>query len=158
MKKWTGIFLIFTMFFSSLAFAFLSKVGDTAHIQQAPEPEGLPSDFIISYRLSPLQFNQAMSTGLTVATYRYEKSCLECANQRAILERLALSQEFSGQVILEEIESSGPASLEVNSFLGGRTIDDINQESVISVFCELVANPPLGCVTRQNLTGSGNLH
>lgn len=157
MKKWAGIFLIFTMLFSSLAFAFLSSVGQPAQTQQAPQQEGLPADFVIDYRLSPLQFNQAMSAGLTVATYKYERNCLECANQRALLEGLVFSQEFSGQVILEEVESTGPPSLEVNSFLGGRTVESLDQESLVSAFCELVANPPLGCVVKQNLTGSGSV-
>jgi len=157
MKKWVGMFLIGTMFFSSVAFAFLSSVNQPANTQQAPQQEGLPSDFVIDNRLSPLQFNQAMSAGLTVATYKYEKSCIECASHKALLESLVFSQEFSGQVILEEVESSGLPSLEVNSFLGSRTLDNINQESLVSVFCELVANPPLGCVTKQNLTGYGSI-
>jgi hypothetical protein len=159
MKKWVGLFLIGTMFFSSLAFAFLSgfskqELGDQG---AAPQNEALPTDPIVDYKLSPVQFEQAMAVGMTVATYRYEKTCIECVDQRAVLERLILSQDFNGQVILEEVESTGPPSLEINSYTGGRLLDSISQESEIQAFCEFVASPPLGCVTRQNLTAKGSL-
>ncbi|MBI4894776.1 MAG: hypothetical protein HY833_03505 [Candidatus Aenigmarchaeota archaeon] len=158
MKKWIGLFLIGTMFFSSLAFAFISGFDtQTQNIAGAPQNEALPTNPIVDYRLSPVQFEQAMSIGLTVVTYRYEKTCLECADQRAFLEQIVTSQDFGGQVILEEVESAGPASLEVNSNFGGRSIDSIDQESAVKALCEFVASPPLGCVAMQNLTADGSL-
>jgi len=148
-----GLFMIGTMLFSSLAFAFLSSFGGPAQggAVGTQQNEALPTDPIVDYSLSPSQFNQAMALGLTVVTYRYDRECIECADQRALIEQIALSQEFGGQVILEEIEGSGQQHLEVNSNFGGRPIDTIDQESIVGALCELVASPPLGCVNNQNL-------
>ena len=156
MKKWIGLFLVGTMFFSSLAFGFLSGFDSSSNLG-APQAEALPTEPIIDRRLSPVQFEQAMSIGLAVATYRYDKTCIECADQRGLLEQIVMSQDFGGQVILEEIEGAGPASLEINSNFGGRSLEKIDQESMVQAFCEFVASPPLGCVTNQNLAADGPL-
>jgi hypothetical protein len=155
MKKWMGVALIFIMFSSSIAFAVVSSVTTPGQQHsQAPgmQIEELPTNPIIDYTLSPSQLNLAISQGLTVVTYKYEKTCIECADQRALLEQAVYSREFQGQIILEEIESSGPPSMEAVSFLGARSVESIDRESVVGALCELASNPPIGCALGQNIT------
>lgn len=151
MKKLVGVIIIGIMFLSSLAFAGIQAVNFGQPSSQENNVQGnveLPSQVIIDYRLSPAQFNQVLARGFTVATYSYDKSCFECADERGFIERLVLSQEFQGQIILEEIERSGQSGLEVASVFGRKKLDAIEPNSTVEAFCELVVSPPVGCAVR----------
>jgi hypothetical protein len=148
MKKWIGVGLIAIMFLSTIAFAIiqaLSFSGVPQAQEQQQQTNELPSEPIINYRLSGPQFNEAISRGLTVATYRYDPQCTECSEERAFLEQLVITGGFEGQVILEEIESPGKSNLEIVSYLDRRNMDEISQEQVFRTFCDLVAQPPVSC-------------
>lgn len=147
MKKWIGLALIGIMFFSSIAFAALQSVTPTNQLG-GETFVSLPSQAIIDYKLSPQVYNEALSRGFTVATYSYDKSCVECIDERAQIEQIVLSQEFQNQIILEEIAESGASKLEIASLYGKRTLEKTDANSTISAFCEIVANPPLGCAVR----------
>ncbi len=149
MKKWIGILLIGIMFLSSIAFAVVQSLfsGQPPQQEQTNQNQaGLPSQLIIDYRMSPAQFQEAISRGFTVATYKYDKNCIACVDERGFIEQLVLSKDFQNQIILEEIEKNGESELEVASFFGKKKLENIDANSTIKVFCELVANPPLGCV------------
>lgn len=153
MKKWISVALIGLMFLSSLAFAGIQSLyggfgGTNSPAAQSQEEAQLPSQAVIDYSLSPPQFNLAISRGVTVATYSYDKNCIECANERQFVESLALSREFQNQIVLEEIQRSGKSSLKIQSFLGSRTLEKIGQNETIKAFCDLVVSPPVGCVLR----------
>lgn len=147
MKKFIGIILIGIMFFSSIAFAAIQALYFAPQSQQGAQQQvELPQELVLDYRLSQAQFEDALSRGFTVATYKYDTDCLVCSEEMRLLEDFVLSQEFRGQIILEEVRSDGESELEVASFLGRKNIDEINSDSVKQVFCDLVANPPLSCV------------
>ncbi len=150
MKKWIGVALIGIMFLSSIAFAIIQAFPvDQSSQPQEPGQAELPSQLILDYRMPTAQFNEVMSRGFTVATYKYDRDCIECADERSILEQIVLSQEFQNQIILEEIAQDGPSKLEVASAFGTKTLDKIDVNSTLEIFCELVANPPLGCAVKQ---------
>lgn len=154
MKKWIGVILIGLMFFSSIAFAavqaFYTPVIQTPQ-QQAAD---IPSEQIIDQRMSPQQFQAAIGRGLTVATYKYSNDCVECIETKGLLEQAVLSKEFNGQIILEEVETDEPSSLVVESFVGRREVQSMDQQSIVDVFCELVAQPPLACAVIQQQAAS----
>lgn len=148
MHKSVGILLIGIMFFSSIAFAFIQAfyTAPAPAVDQTAAQAQLPSQQIVDYALSGAQVSAAVSRGFTVATYTYDKSCLECANERGLLEQIALSKEFQNQIILQEVEGSGPSSLSMTSSFGQRTLDAIDENSTVAAFCDVVVSPPLGCV------------
>lgn len=148
MKKLVGIVVIGIMFLSSLAFAAVQGFDSGSTQQQQAAQAELPSQLIIDYRMSSAQFNEVLSRGFTVATYKYDKGCVQCIDERRLIEQLVLSREFQNQIILEEVEQSGPSELEIASYLGRKKIDKIDTNSTLKAFCELVASPPVGCVLR----------
>lgn len=150
MKKWIGVILIGLMFFSSLAFAAIQSVTTVVQPGADQQAADIPTQQIIDYRMTPQQFQMALGRGLTVATYKYGKDCVECIDQRGLLEQAVMSQEFNGQIILEEIETTEPTSLVVESFVGRRDVESIDQQSLVNAFCELVAQPPIGCAVIQH--------
>lgn len=144
MKKWIGVALIGIMFFSTIAFAIIQSFSVP---QQPPQQEvQLPLDYVIDYKMTQMQFDEAVSRGVTVATYKYESGCAECASERALLEQIVTSPEFQGQIILEEVQESGSPKLEIRSFAGERSFETIGNDQIVAALCELVVNPPLGCI------------
>lgn len=152
MKKIIGLLLIGIMFLSGIAIAGVQTFsGDQASGQQSERVE-IPAQPIIDYRLSPAQLSEALSRGLTVMTYTYDRNCLECLNERVDIEQIALSKDFQNQIILEEVSrSSGNSTLEISSYFGSKTFDEFDTNSTIDSLCELVALPPLGCAVRKNI-------
>lgn len=145
MRKWVGLLLIGVMLFSSVAVAGIQGLGIGGTQDQTAGQTQLPSQQIIDYRLSQEQFNQAVSTGLTIATYSYDKSCVECAGERGVVEQIALSKDFQNQILLEEIQQAGKSSLQIESLVGKKSLDSIAQNSTLKAFCDIVVSPPLGC-------------
>ena len=142
--------MIGLMFFSSIAFAAIQSFGPVVQDQTSQQATDIPTQQIIDYRMTPQQFQLALGRGITVATYKYSSDCVECLEQKGLLEQAVLSQEFNGQIILEEVETDEPTSLVVESYLGRRDVEKIDQQSLVNVFCELVAQPPIGCAVVQN--------
>lgn len=134
------------MLLSLFAFPFFLAFGNQAAVQGGANQVTLPTQLVLTERMSPAQFNFAVQRGLTVATYTYDPTCTECQEEIQILEQIVFSQEFQSQIILEEIEGTGPSELEVNSFVGTTTVEEITQEEAAKVFCQMVASPPLECV------------
>lgn len=152
MKKWIGIVLIGIMFLSSIAIAVIQSVtfGGVAPAQSQQQAQvTLPSEPIIEQRMTSDQFAEAISRGFTVATYKYDRTCVECAEERRLVEQIVLSKDFQGQIILEEVRQPGNSSLDVASAYGEKTVGKIDFNSTIDAFCELAVSPPLGCAARE---------
>lgn len=149
MKKVVGIVLIFIMFLSSIAFAAIGYVSGPQQ-QPAVQTEALPSQTIIDYRLSPVQLNVAMQSGLTVATYRYPLDCDRCFEERQFLESLVQSDDFQGQIILEEVQEGSESGLDIVSYVGSTSVSNMTSDSMQRGFCEVVVNQPLWCVQLGN--------
>lgn len=152
MKKVIGFAVIGIMFFSTIAFAVVQSfyVGQNPGAHNAAQQDvELPGERIIDYRLSPAQFNFALSSGLTVATYTYDLACAECAEERQFVEQLVLSQDFQDQIILEEVQRSGASRLEVTSAFGSVVLNETDPDGITDAFCQLAVSPPLGCAVRQ---------
>lgn len=147
MKKWIGLALIGVMLFSSVAFAGIQSFysGQPAQATQTT-PNQLPAQQIVDYSLNADQLNLALTSGLTVATYTYDKSCVQCADERRLVEQIIQSKDFQNQIILEEIVGSGASKLAIESYLGKKTLDSITQNATVQTLCDLVVSPPLGCV------------
>lgn len=146
MKKWIGLAMIGIMFFSLPAYAFFQG-SFNSQPQSGGEQAELPQDYVIDYSMSQAQFQNAVERGLTVATYRYSGDCAECPAEISLLESIVRSQEFNGQIILEELRDSGSPRLQMVSFAGERSLDSVDQQSVFSALCDLVVSPPLSCVS-----------
>ena len=149
MKKWIGLVLIGIMFFSSIAFAII-QAAFVPQQPQAPEQVQLPVDYVLDNKLTEEQYQEAIGRGLTVMTYRYEDGCAECGAERSLLEQIVLSQEFQGQIILEEVKESSETKLEMVSFTGSKSFSSIDQNEITQALCGIVINPPLGCVNLGN--------
>ena len=146
MKKWIGIALIAIMFLSSIAFAIIQAFSLPQQPQQQQQTAELPADFILDYKLTQAQYDEALSRGFTVMTYRYDDNCSECFAERNLLEQIVMSKEFSGQIILEEVKESSDVKLEMTSFAGAKSFNNIDQNEITKALCDLVVNPPLGCI------------
>jgi len=149
MKKWIGVALIAIMFVSSFAIAGIQSFSPPQTDAGRGQVE-LPSQPIIDYKMSSEQFSEALSRGFTVATYRYDGSCIECADERREIEQVVLSSEFQSQIILEEVQAPGRSSLEVESLFGKKALDTISVNSTLAALCEVATSPPLFCVNVQN--------
>jgi hypothetical protein len=145
MKKWIGLAMIGIMFFSVPAYAFFQG-SFTTQVPETNQQTQLPLDYIIDYKMTQDQYYHAIENGFAVATYRYSLGCAECGAERSLLEQIVMSREFQGQIILEEVQESGSPKLEIASFAGEKSFDKIEKDAVAAALCELVVNPPLGCV------------
>lgn len=135
-----ALFFIFLMVGSSIAYGILQ-----AFRPLKTKKVELPKSNIIDYELTPEQKNYLLADGKTIIEYSYNLSCVECLNQKALLE--GLTNQFSDQLFLQEIVASD-SSLTITSRYGQEDVENITQESIIDVLCELMINPPLGCIRR----------
>ena len=143
MKKWISLAIIGIMFFSSIAYAGIQGLYQPAATQQ--QQAELPGQLVLVEKMSQAQSDLVISRGLTVATYRYDATCVQCQAELKFLEDLVFSKEFQSQIVLEEVQEKGNSSLEITSFIGTRTLDRIEADTAFRAFCDYVANPPLAC-------------
>lgn len=108
----------------------------------------LPESNIVDYEITDEQKSYLMRQGKTILEYRYQIACANCAEQRAYIE--AAANEFSDQIFLQEIVDSQAIRpiLEMNSFYGRLSLDDPSTEEILDGLCEIMADPPVRCVTR----------
>lgn len=139
--KVAAMFLIFIMVFSTFAFTLLQSINP---------PQGevkLPEGNIVKYELTIEQEKLALNLGKTIAKFYYYNGCLECASQLGFLESAA--NQFSDQVIVEEILTDKTTSLSITSYYGQRMLTNATQEQMLDAFCELMIKPPIICATRK---------
>jgi len=137
-----AIFFIFIMLFSTFAFSFLQTVW-----RPSEEEVTLPRENIIDYELTIEQEALALRLGKTIAKFYYYTGCLECGDRLSLLEYMA--QQFSDQIIVEEILTDGTTSLSIRSYYGEKNLVDATQEQIFDAFCELMTKPPIVCATRE---------
>jgi len=106
----------------------------------------LPEENIINYELTPEQENLLLQNGKTIAKFYYYSGCIECTNQLSFLESMA--NQFSNQIILQQVLSER-ASLTIIGYYGHRNLVNATQEEIFDVFCELMIDPPITCITRK---------
>ena len=140
--KIAAIFIVFLMVFSSFAFIFVQTINPT------PEKKvTLPTGNIVEHELEIDQERLALNMGKTIAKYYYYNGCLECIDKLAFLEYMA--SQFSGQIIIEKILTDSSASVTITSYYGQKILTNATQEEMMDAFCDLMIEPPIGCVTRK---------
>ena len=134
-----SIFFIFLMVGSTVVYSLLQVFSPT---KQGLE---LPKSNIIDYELTPEQKSYLLANKKTILEFTYSLTCVECLNQKALLE--GITNQFSDQLFLQETLASD-SSLAITSLYGQQDLKDITQEAVIDTLCNLMAVPPPGCVRR----------
>jgi len=134
-----AIFFIFLMVGSTVVYSLLQVFRP---LQQEIE---LPKSNIIDYELTPEQESYLLANGKTVIEFTYNLTCVECLDQKALLE--GLTNQFSDQLFLQEI-LAGSSSLTMISRYGQEDLKNITQEAIINALCNLMTNPPVGCIRR----------
>jgi len=143
-SAYLGIFLMFLMVGSTVAYAVLQAFNQP---QQTAEEPKLPKENIIDYELDRSQELYAIRYGKTILKYEYATACVECANEKALLESLA--RQFSDQLILEELSGADEASkLTITSYYGRRLLRNITEDTLVDTLCDLMSNPPVFCATK----------
>jgi hypothetical protein len=143
-----GLFLIFIMFGSTIAYSILQSVrfGETTEAE-------LPKENIINYKLIPELKNLLLRQGRTVITYEYNLMCDNCLEQKNFLEQMVSSDQFKRQLFLEEVLSNSTEKTMPNiiifSAYNQRILSNATQDEIIDALCEVVISPPVGCTLRK---------
>ena len=145
--KFVSLILLLLMLGSTVTGFVLQAIGLNRQGNDEVEIE-LPDSNIIDYELTKEQKDYAIRQGKTVMEYRYQLMCEICADQRAYLQSAA--SELSDQILLQEIvdDSVDSSRLEISSFYGRRLLSDPSAEQILDALCEIMADPPVRCVTR----------
>ena len=139
-----GIVLTLLMISSTLIY-FISSL--------LPRP-GLPTGNIVEYELSVEQKNLALRQGKVLMEFFYGKDCPDCQEKIYMLESIA--NDYTKEVFLEKIlvnESLpklhfiGFNITENRVYLQERDLEgeNITQENVMNVLCEIMLYPPVEC-------------
>lgn len=144
--KKTGIIAIVIMFLmvgSTLAYSFLQSVRTPKTNQTS-----LPEKNIIDYELTLDQENTLIQNGVTVAKFSYSTSCIECLQYKSSLE--SLTNQFSNQMILEEISGNTDMSLTLTSLRNpsGIMLKNMTNDNIANALCKVLTQPPIGCAVR----------
>lgn len=140
-----GIFLIIITVGSTLAYAVLRTIqGAATEVEEVT----LPSQRIIDYKLSDEQKRLAIRNGITVLNFEYSPTDSNQQIDKALVESAA--NEFSNQVILEEISNTGmtQSRLILESFYGKQVLRAPTNEDLFDSLCDILTNPPVACATR----------
>ena len=139
-----GLFLIFIMIGSSIAYGILQTFTGT---QTAQEDEiELPSQNIIDYRLNSEQYRYLLRIGKTIVELEYSLACDECREIKSWLEGAA--NEFSNQLMLIELvvgDSDALPIVRIESSYGRIVLSEPTPDEVMSSFCDLLVDPPRRC-------------
>jgi len=145
-----GMFLIFLMFGSTIAYGVLQAV---FYGPAQTTTTTLPDTNIVNYRLSQNQENLLLSQGKTLLLYFYNSTCSICIDQKQSLEQLVTSSKFSDQLFLEEIltntNNANIPNLIVASYVGQKAINNITSDQITAVLCDLMVQPPVECALRK---------
>lgn len=141
-KAIIGLFLIFIMFGSSIAYAAIQPVLQPTTQEQIEVPQ---IGTIQNKELTQSQENLLLSRGVTILKFSYNPSCTDCMGNKTFVESILGSSEFGNQVILVETASDSSTKLEIVSFYGQKTITNLYQDDIVGALCELVAMPPYQC-------------
>ena len=135
-----AMFFIFLMVGSTLAYSILQVF--------SPSEPGieLPEGNIIDYELTSEQEIRLLTNGKTILRFEYYLTCVECLDQKTLLE--GLTNQFSNQILLQEILTDDSTSLTITSRYGQEDLKNITQDTVIDSLCSLMADPPVGCIRR----------
>jgi hypothetical protein len=139
-----GIFFLLLMVSSSLIY-FLSSV--FFH-------PTLPEGNIVNYELDVQQKNLVLRKGMVLMEFFYGKECQDCQEKIYFLEDFA--NQYKDKVFLEKIMMNesvpklhfiGFNITENKVYLQERLLEgeNIKEENVKDVFCELVLYPPVEC-------------
>lgn len=140
-----GIFLIVITVGSTLAYAVLQTIRQQNTVT---EEVTLPSERIIDYKLSDEQKRLAIRNGITVLNFEYSPTDTNQQMDKALVESAA--NEFSGQVILEEISNAQmtESRLILESFYGKQVLRAPTKEDLFNSLCDILTDPPVVCATK----------
>ena len=139
-----GIFLILIMVSSTLLYFFSSLLFQPT----------LPEGNIVDYELNVQQKNLVLRGGKVLMEFFYGKECQDCQEKIYFLENFA--RQYRDKVFLEKIMTNesmtrlhfiGFNITENVVYLQERFLEgeDIKEENVFNIFCELVLYPPIEC-------------
>jgi hypothetical protein len=142
-----GLFFIFLMFGSTIAYTLLSGSGFS--IGGNKEEVSLPSTNIVYGELAKNVETFAMSKGRTIVKFYYNALCNGCQEQKTYLEYTA--NQNAGGIILEELTDNNINAPKV-SIMNQRGSDELvnaTNDAVFDSLCNLMFNPPVDCALRK---------
>jgi hypothetical protein len=148
MKKRTsvivGVFFIFLMFGSTLAYTILSAF----RTEEKKEEVSLPSGNIVYEELKEDVENFAVSEGRTLIKFYYNALCTGCSGQKTYLE--SVTSQNSGKILLEELTDSTAHAPKVNirSQRGSDELVNATNDGVFESLCNLMVYPPVDCALK----------
>jgi hypothetical protein len=105
----------------------------------------IPSERILTYKLSELQKRELLNRGFTLVEYDYPEACLSCEQQKNLVEGWVLQSD--NQIYLQEGFSSGTITgVQIDSFKGSESLTDPANEEIKTALCELMAQRAFWCV------------
>jgi len=142
-----ALLLMFLMTASMFAGPFLQSFNDA----EASEVE-LPTEKIIEYELTEEQENLLKLEGKTIVKFYHNLACDNCLEEKQWFESIVNIEEFSDQIVLEEITSNNTAELpsaSVHSYIGQKFLPKgYTPEEVIDALCDVMIKPPVVCAVK----------
>ena len=149
MKKRTsvviGIFFIFLMFGSTIAYTLLSAF----RTEEKKDEVELPKTSIVYEELEETVENLAVANGKTIIKLYYNVLCEGCQDQKTYLEYV--TNQNSGKIILEELTDNNANAPKVNirSQKGSDELVNATSDAVYDSLCNLIVYPPVDCALRK---------
>ena len=147
-KKYGSLILIFLMLGSTLAYGMLQAFRNCQQPQENTSAPELPASNVVDYTVTAEQRNYMLRIGRVVLEYRYQLACTECVDQQGYIE--AVAREFPNQIFVQEIIDPGAVepTLSITSYYGSKFLADPSNEETFDALCDLMADPPIACATR----------
>jgi hypothetical protein len=139
-----ALVLVGVMFFSIFAYAILQSFFYSPPQQQISLP-----DRIVTRQLTSQQRQQILQQGGTIASFKYDVTCLECGSIKSYLESMVRSPDYRQQIFLEELTGFSTTSLEVSSPRGSKMLANVTQYAISDSMCNLLVQPPVSCALRK---------
>ncbi len=141
--KYVGLLLIFTMFFSSIAFGIISSIGNQADTKPTPTGKEVTIERHTKRLLSEQEKNGLLQQGVAILEFLYTKDCAKCAEYRPVIE--GFYTKFNNIVL---VDAEAPSTVIKITGKETKQIANVTEKALLDAYCEVSLIQPKECILK----------